>query len=166
MTAGPAYHFRRMDRDSAAAIAAWRYGGVYALYDGDPAAIDSMVDPENRYFAAFDESGGLVGYCCFGQDARVRGGDYAADALDVGAGLRPDLTGQGQGPGFLAAVMAVGRREFGPSRFRATVAAFNHRSIRACQRAGFTITARFARPGEQPSEFMLLLASAEGGTSA
>lgn len=28
-----------------------------------------------------------MGYCCFGTDARVPGGDYSADALDIGLGM-------------------------------------------------------------------------------
>jgi hypothetical protein len=38
---------------------------------------------------------GQIGFCCFGPDAQLRGGDYHEPALDVGLGLRPDLVGKG-----------------------------------------------------------------------
>ena len=55
-----------------------------------------MHDPTNRYHGVTGEDHSqLIGFCCFGPDARVTGFAYDEDSLDIGAGLRPDLTGRG-----------------------------------------------------------------------
>jgi RimJ/RimL family protein N-acetyltransferase len=149
------WHFRPMDTTHARVIATWRYEPPYDFYDlGDD--ISDLLRPDYHYYAVTDSDGELVGYCCFGADARVPGGDYPADgALDVGIGLRPDLTGRGLGPGFLRAILGFGGRTFAPSAFRTTVAAFNERSLHLCMGAGFRPVQRFARPGDQ-AEFVIL----------
>ena len=43
-----------------------------------------FIDPQNRYYQIEDERGDFAAFCCFGWDAQVPGGDYSADALDVG----------------------------------------------------------------------------------
>jgi RimJ/RimL family protein N-acetyltransferase len=104
--------------------------------DGDPRGL-----LDGSYFALVDAQGDLVGYCCFGVEAQVPGGRqvgaYDADAVDVGMGMRPDLTGGGQGSRSLRAALAFAERRFSPVMFRVTVAAWNQRAIRLCQRAGF-----------------------------
>ena len=152
------FDLQPLDPPSALAILAWRYERPYDLYDGspeDPAALAALLDPANRYHAAFAE-GALAGFCCFGPDARVPGGGYDDDDVDVGAGLRPDLTGRGSGAAFLRDVVALGERLAGGARLRATVAAFNRRAQRACARVGFAEVARFRRPGDG-AEFAILL---------
>jgi ribosomal-protein-alanine N-acetyltransferase len=155
--------FRPLDASDARAILAWRYEGPYAVYNPQPpdlaAAVAILIDPANAYFAARDETGALVGFCCFGADARVPGGDYADPApLDVGLGLRPDLTGGGRGLLFLLAVLALGRERSAHARFRLTVAAFNERARKVYARAGFRPLARFRR-GEDAGapEFLIMI---------
>jgi RimJ/RimL family protein N-acetyltransferase len=151
--------FQTMTEADARTILGWWYEPPYDLYNHDPAQADAdlavLLDPANGYHAITDERGELVGFCCFGPDARVPGGGYADDALDTGAGLRPDLTGQGSGAGFIAAIVAFGQEKYRPAAFRATVAAFNQRSIRACEHAGFRQSACFRNPRGQ--EFVILL---------
>jgi [ribosomal protein S18]-alanine N-acetyltransferase len=103
------YTITPIERQEAETIAGWRYGGAYALYDGDPAAIDSLLRPGYRYHAVRDEDGDLIGLCTFGDDARVAGYVYADDALDIGLGMRPDLVGLGLG--FTRAVLDFATRE-------------------------------------------------------
>ena len=111
-----------------------------------------MLDPAAGYAAATDEAGELVGFFCFGAGGRVPGGEragvYAEDAVDVGLGLRPDLTGRGLGGAFVAAGLAHGRAVLTPppTRFRLSVAAFNERAIRVYERAGFRAGPRFTSP--------------------
>jgi [ribosomal protein S18]-alanine N-acetyltransferase len=59
------------------------------------------------------------------------------DDVTIGLGLRPDLTGRGLGLPFVEAGMAFAREQFGPSRFRLSIATFNERAIRVYERAGF-----------------------------
>jgi [ribosomal protein S18]-alanine N-acetyltransferase len=155
--------FRPLTEADARAIVGWRYDGPYAVYNVEPgaaeAAVATLLDLANAYFAAVEPGGALVGYCCFGPDARVPGGDYdGIDALDVGLGLRPDLTGGGRGFAFFCAALAFGRARFAPVRFRLTVAAFNLRAQLVYARAGFRVVARFRRAGDPAApEFLIMI---------
>jgi ribosomal-protein-alanine N-acetyltransferase len=51
--------------------------------------------------------------------------------------LRPDLTGQGLGVGYLLAGLEFARERFSPRSFTLSVATFNECAIRAYERAGF-----------------------------
>jgi RimJ/RimL family protein N-acetyltransferase len=133
--------FRQMDESSAREIVAWRYDPPYDVYNCDPDETETIVQcfltPQYRYYSVWNRPGQLVGYCCFGKDGQVPGGDYTAEALDVGAGLRPDLTGRGLGSGFIEAVDEFGQRRFAPVALRATVAAFNERALRVWEKLGY-----------------------------
>ena len=158
--------FRPPTAADAWAVLGWRYEAPYDIYNADPATAQAsaaaLLDPANHYFVATGPDGTLVGFCCYGADARVAGGDYGdPDLLDVGLGLRPDLTGGGHGGRFVAAVLAFGRAQLGARRYRLTVAAFNARARRVYERAGFRETGRFRRGGlPDAPEFVLMV---EGG---
>jgi RimJ/RimL family protein N-acetyltransferase len=126
----------------------WRYEPPYDFYNHDSTQLDALIqnsylNPAYHYFSVFDEKDSLVAFRCFGEDARVPGGDYRADALDMGGGLRPDLTGHGLGPRLMHAALDFGRAEFSPRAFRATVAAFNLRAQHACEKVGYVPVQRF-----------------------
>ena len=135
------FTFHPMDDASARSILSWRYQEPYTLYNAAPDEIDmalqAFLDPSNAYYSITDEHDGLVAYCCFGPDAQVPGCDYGPEALDIGMGLRPDLTGQGQGSTYARAVVEFARRTFAPAAFRVTVAEFNKRALRVWEKAGF-----------------------------
>jgi [ribosomal protein S18]-alanine N-acetyltransferase len=127
------YVFRPMDEKAALKIAAWRYEAPYDFYDtaNDQDDLTELLDPQRRegaYFSAFDESGALVGFFQF---------EKKGHSVEVGLGLRPDLTGKRLGLGFLRAGLEFARRRFSPEGFRLTVATFNERAIRVYERAGF-----------------------------
>lgn len=137
-----------MNSTAAAAIAGWRYAGALALYNGSPDDIPALLDPANHYYVASSCREGLVGFCCFGPDARVPGGAYADGPLDLGFGLRPNLLGLGWGALLVRSALRFARIAFGPAALRATVAEFNERSLDTCRRAGFREVARFSRPAD------------------
>lgn len=160
------YTFQAMTEAAAREVLSWRYPAPYEIYNADPAFeqgnIATLLDPANCYFVASDAAGWLVGYCCFGPDARVRGGDYRdPDAIDVGLGMRPDLTGQGKGLAFFRAVLAFGRERCGAQHYRLSVAAFNQRAARVYARAGFREVGRFRR-GNAPDGLEFVLMADEG----
>ena len=144
--------FASMDRASADAVVAWRYEAPYSVYDGQPENVGALMNPAYHYYTITNEAIELIGFCCFGGDARVPGGAYAdADALDVGAGMRPDLTGRGFGANFVGAILDFGLDTFSPSALRITVATFNERAIRVYEQAGFERVETF-RGGSGDSE--------------
>jgi ribosomal-protein-alanine N-acetyltransferase len=123
-----------MSQAEAHAIAAWRYDPPYDFYDATSAPDDlaELLDPERRrkgaYYAAFGERGSLVGFFQFERKGRI---------VEVGLGLRPDLTGRKLGLGFMLAGLEFARRHFSPIGFRLSVATFNERAILVYERAGF-----------------------------
>jgi [ribosomal protein S18]-alanine N-acetyltransferase len=143
----------------ARAITAWRYPAPYDIYDHEPDDLHRLLLPTYRYHAVLD-AGDLVGYCCFGDDACVPGGTYPPDALAVGAGMRPDLTGRGHGRRFLAAILDFGRATSAARTLSATVAAFNDRALALCLSLGFVEASRFTSTGDDPREFVMLLQQA------
>ena len=163
-TSATRWQFQPMDAPHARRIATWRYEPPYDFYDlGDD--LSDLLRPDYHYYAVTDSNGELAGYCCFGVDARVPGGDYPDDgSLDVGVGLRPDLTGRGLGAAFLRAVLDFGARTYAPAAFRTTVAAFNERSRRLCLRAGFRPVQRFAR-ARDGVEFIVLVRPTDAAAS-
>ncbi|WP_242062199.1 GNAT family N-acetyltransferase [Nostoc punctiforme] len=132
------FHFEPMNAANAEKLTHWHYQPPYQMYNStsDLTLIGSFVDPENAYYSILD-NGELVAFCCFGKEAQVPGGDYIKEALDIGLGVRPDLTGQGRGQMYIADVLNFARSTFNSKLFRITVAAFNKRALRAWKKAGF-----------------------------
>jgi ribosomal-protein-alanine N-acetyltransferase len=148
MTLPAVFKFTPMTESMARAALRWRYEPPYDFYNNDPARLEELIlgsflNPVYHYYAVLDERDLLIAYRCFGKDAQVPGGDYSADALDMGGGLRPNLTGHGLGPQIMRAAMDFARVEFSPRAFRATVAGFNLRAQRACEKVGYVVTQRF-----------------------
>jgi ribosomal-protein-alanine N-acetyltransferase len=128
-------------------IIGWHYEPPYDLYDlggGDAdEVLKDLLCPDYAYHAMLTPKGELVAFCCFGRDAQVPGGNYDTAALDLGLGVRPDLTGQGRGHVYVQAVLGFARRRYAPRVYRVTIAAFNTRAQRAWTRAGFQPVERF-----------------------
>ncbi len=148
------FKFVPMTEIHARDAAGWRYEPPYDFYNLNPSALENIIfksylNPDMNYYAVLDEQGRLIAFRCFGKDAQVPGGDYSADALDMGGGLRPDLTGQGLGPHIMNAAIAFARPLFAPRAFRVTVAEFNLRARRACEKIGYTQVQRFVAPHNQ-----------------
>jgi RimJ/RimL family protein N-acetyltransferase len=142
------YQIHPITREQAERIITWSYQPPYGVYDLNPDDIKGLLNPEYRYHQVMDQEGNLVGYCCYGSDAQVPGGDYSAgepDVLDVGVGMRPDLTGQGQGGKFISAILEYAWRIYRPEVFRVTVADFNQRSLNTFRKLGFEETHHFVR---------------------
>ena len=145
--------FRVLSREDAGQIADWRYSGEYAIYDiaaeERESSIEYMLDPANGYFGAY-RGAELVGFCSIGPDGRVPGWEYDESAVDVGAGMRPDLTGQGQGVAFLMQAFRFAGSRVGQESLRATIASWNKRALTAAQHLGFAPVAAFRNPAGRP----------------
>ena len=115
--------------------------------------------PDNSFHAILNKQGSLEGYCSFGADGQVTGGNYQANALDLGMGIRPELTGKGQGQYYAQAVMAYGLEHYKTQRLRVTIAAFNKRAQRVWRKLGFKTEEAFTKLGTE--ERFLILYSEE-----
>jgi RimJ/RimL family protein N-acetyltransferase len=122
-----------------AELSAWRYEPPYDFYDGDQ---EPVLNPERHYGAA-GEDGTLVGFYYL---------EEKDGAVEIGLGLRPDLTGRGLGGYFFRAGLDFLRERHPGRPVILNVAAFNERAIRVYERAGFRETGRhirsFARWGD------------------
>jgi hypothetical protein len=143
------YRFRPMRRPDAERVCAWRYGGIYSFHDLSRSAVSSLIEPRFQYHVVEGEDGSLLGYCCFGTDARVRGILYPEDGLDVGLAMAPERTGLGAGGRFAGSVFRFGEATFAPALLRLTVPVFNRRAATTYQRLGFAtaFTAEVDRQG-------------------
>jgi ribosomal-protein-alanine N-acetyltransferase len=141
--------FKALNAAAAREILSWEYEPPYDIYNlasvGEERAMASFLNAAHRYHRIEVEEHGLIGFCCFGPEARVPGGDYGADQLDIGLGLRPDLTGRGLGPVIIARVCEFARRQYGPRALRVTIASFNRRARRAWETSGFEFSGEFNR---------------------
>jgi RimJ/RimL family protein N-acetyltransferase len=153
-------HFPALSSVHALCMMRWRYAPPYSAYDlnpEDPSILAALLDPANNYHAILRRDQ-MIGFFCLGPDARVPGGTYDESHLDLGLGLRPDLTGCGHGHIYLNAVLHFISAQMPSSRLRSTVAAWNQRAIRLCQRASFRVSERFiTQHGVSQQEYVVLV---------
>jgi ribosomal-protein-alanine N-acetyltransferase len=142
-------------------ILTWRYPHPYSFYDppyddrGDH-YVRQFLKPELQFHSVVDRSDQFVGFCSFGIDGQVPGGDYSASALDIGLGMRPDLTGLGLGRAFVGAILGHARQAMSPEIFRLTVADFNQRAMVLYRQMGFVRSDSFIEPVQRTSYSILL----------
>ena len=144
-----AYTIAPLTEAHARQILCWRYAAPYDFYNPpdtdriEDQYLQRFLNPAYAFHAVMDSQQTLFGFCSFGIDGQVPGGDYAETALDIGLGMRPDLTGQGHGKVFFAAILAFIHAHFCAARRRLTVAQFNRRALSQDTRLGFHETAVF-----------------------
>lgn len=141
-------------------FSAWNHDPPYDVYDialSDGEAVIYFQDPEIHCYTILDGPN-VAGYCTFGKDAQVPGGDYGEEGLDIGLGIEPARTGSGEGYRYVAAVVAHALATFEPRRFRVSIAVGNKRAIRVWSGAGFTEISRFVTPRHVmgSAEFVIL----------
>ena len=134
-----------MQAADADAVASWRYQPPYDFYDtaADPSSLVEVLDARrwgHIFFSVFSsldpsssppESGDeeLAGFL----ELTARPGEV----IEIGLGLRPDLTGQGLGLSFVEACLDFARQRSRPRAFALDVATFNQRARVVYEKAGF-----------------------------
>ena len=127
------FAFRLLTDDDVEAMRAWRYEAPYDTYDGsaEPDDLPRPGDPDaSAVWLGATRSGSdrLAGFVeCTPEDG----------AVEIGLGLRPDLTGRGLGPGFVTAIVEEVRTRWPMSGIWLDVFPWNERAIAAYERAGF-----------------------------
>jgi [ribosomal protein S18]-alanine N-acetyltransferase len=102
------FTFKKRTEEDAHHIASWHYPPPYDFYDmdQDPEDLAELLDPQNwqeLYYSVFNEEHELVGFFVFKPDGQT---------VEVGLGLRPDMTGKGLGRAFITAGLTFGREHF------------------------------------------------------
>ena len=147
------------DKKSAREFVQWKYPPPYDVYDNPVEQVgDSVlynIDPANNVYAMFDQGDDLIGYCSYGPDGQVPGGDYSEEALDIGLMIKPELTGQGMGSKFAGEIIRNGTNKYDPKKLRVTIAAFNKRAIRTWEKNGFQHIQTFKRNNDG-MEFVIM----------
>ncbi|MEO8329196.1 MAG: GNAT family N-acetyltransferase [Candidatus Nanopelagicales bacterium] len=138
MTEHSQFTVKPMEQGEAESVAAWHYPDEYVFYDWDQDKDDlaELLEPAKRadhYFAVYrDEM--LAGFYGFKLHGNV---------IDVGLGLRPDLTGHGDGEEFVNVGLQFAEAMYNPDSYTLSVAAFNTRAICIYERAGFVEVERY-----------------------
>lgn len=127
------YAFSKMTQSQAENIAVnWHYQGQYAFYDfsADEEDLAELLNPETRgenYYMVMqgDEE---IGFFYV---------DKIGDTVDIGLGMKPELTGKGLGLDFLKSGLNYVRLTHHPKEITLSVATFNDRAIHVYEKAGF-----------------------------
>ncbi len=134
------YALTPMTGSEANQILTWHYPPPYSFYDMNADIADCrdfLLAVENQtgeYYSAWNSSHELSGFFSFLQQTNL---------VEIGLGLKPDLTGQGFGYSFVSSGVQFAVRTFHPEKIRLAVATFNQRAITLYQRMGFEVTSRY-----------------------
>jgi RimJ/RimL family protein N-acetyltransferase len=142
------YHIMPLEECHARDILRWEYQTPYDFYNPPVDEhrdhyISMFLKPELRFHAVLDQHENLIGFCSYGIDGQVPGGNYDEDALDIGLGMKPEFTGQGRGEAFFDAVVDYAMQTINPSKLRLTVANFNRRAFHLYENFGFEAADEF-----------------------
>lgn len=135
------FYIREMTEIFATDILGWKYEEPYDFYNNDLCDESLKEILESPYYPIVNDKEELVGFFCTGTSAQVPlGRDYGAyldEYIDVGIGMKPELTGKGYGSDFFSFILNQLQQE-NHSPLRLTVATFNTRAIHLYEKLGFT----------------------------
>jgi len=156
------YKITPLTRVDALEILNWRYPFPYDFYD-PPFVEDTIVFAEHllknelHFHGIWDDADSFVGFCSYGRDGQVIGGDYSEPGLDIGLGMKPELIDQGRGNYFFESILSFAILHFESKLIRLTVANFNHRALFLYQKFGFILKQQFIDPDNGMSYSILVL---------
>ncbi len=145
--------YRLADEKAAREFLSWKYPSPYDIYNALPEFYDEdlryQTDPMNNIYGMYSQDNELIGYCSYGFDAQVPGGDYSEDALDIGLMVKPELTDMKLGSHFVCEVIRNGIEKYHPVKLRVTIAQFNKRALRVWEKIGFKPVQVFKRINDE-----------------
>lgn len=128
------YKFQSMTQEHAEEIAhCWRYDGIYSFYNmnADQEDLQEFLNPAERkdsYFVVVNNQE-ILGFCSFNE--------ISLGIIDIGLGMKPNLTGQGCGLEFVKAGLDFVKTTYKPRKVTLSVATFNTRAIKVYKKSGF-----------------------------
>lgn len=134
----------KMDGFSWEEVLDWEYSEDLKILDFHENGIDHRRLRNGHFYSVRDSKYDLVGYYCFCEDAKLKGGyEYNVyddfTCTDIGIALNPKFCDMGYGFIFLIKALEFARDNFYTDMFRATVPICNKRAIRIYEKAGFSI---------------------------
>jgi len=152
-----------MTREYALIMLSWEYEAPYTFYNNADTDEELWTNEllDGSYVAVLNDDGKLAGHYAYGPNATLPAGHaigaYDTSALDVGLGLRPDLTGHHLGLAFTHGCLEYARAHLSPTAFRLSVVEWNKRAVRTYERAGFTAVTSFrSSTGEDEVVFVVM----------
>lgn len=134
------YMFTVMSQAEAEEIAYnWHYEGEYSFYDieADQEDLVEFLNAHMRGNTTFvvKENDSIIGFFSFC--------NINNQTIDIGLGMRPDITGNGLGLQFVKAGLDFSKEKYGCNYITLSVATFNERAIKVYKRAGFEAVGTF-----------------------
>lgn len=155
------YILKEMTQQQAEDIAYnWHYHAEYSFYDmeADEEDLIEFLDPKQRGESMFVALNGqdVVGYFCFNKVDK--------DIIDIGLGMKPNLTGSGRGVEFLKAGLDFAKFTYNPDQITLSVATFNLRAIKVYKTVGFVEMQTFMQDTNGSSfEFIKMIYKCKDG---
>lgn len=149
---------RKMNKYNASDILGWRYKAPYDFYNNELSdeALQELLD--DSYQAVVSADSKLIGFFCTGNSAQVPAGNkfqvYDGNYIDIGLGMRPELTGNGLGLEFCMFILDSIQQKQKNMPLRLTVAAFNKRAITLYEKLGFCKQQEFST---DKCEFIIMI---------
>jgi RimJ/RimL family protein N-acetyltransferase len=157
-TSNSRIHYLPTDEKSAREFLIWKYEPPYEIYNYVPEHFEKdlayHIDPANNIYSMCRDDE-LIGYCSFGRDAQVPGGDYSEEAIDIGLMIKPELTAQGMGASFVENITQHAKEKYKPKTLRVTILDSNLRAKRVWEKNGFQQTQSFERRSDK-SNFVIM----------
>lgn len=133
------FDIQKLSQNNAEVIAnEWKYTGIYEFYNmtSDPEDYEEIITPnlrENNYFQVIEDNK-LFGFFVIEKDSDND------DIVDMGLGIKPELTGSGLGQNFLLEILNYIYKNHSAKIVRLGVATFNDRAKKVYEKAGFRQT--------------------------
>lgn len=142
------FFIRNMTEYLAIEVLSWKYEAPYDFYNNDLCSENIRELLEQNYYAVVNENDQLIGFFCIGSSAQVpigsKFGAYLEDHVDIGLGLKPELTSKGYGYSFITYILKYIFENYQEKTIRLTVAKFNKRAISLYEKLGFNKKIEFS----------------------
>ena len=127
------YNFNKISQEEAENIASnWHYEGKYSFYDiaADEEDLAEFLNPQERgdKYYIVKKGNEEIGFFYF---------EDKNDSVDIGLGMKPELTGRGMGLDFFKAGLDYAISKYNPKEITLSVATFNERAVKVYKKAGF-----------------------------
>ncbi|WP_087973491.1 GNAT family N-acetyltransferase [Oceanobacillus rekensis] len=139
---------KKMNQHYAVDALCWKYPKPYDFYNHILTSDAILELLSSKYYVTLDTESEFIGFFCTGRSAQVPAGDmvgvYNEDCVDIGLGMKPELTGKGKGYEFFSHILTFVEENHKGKDIRLTVATFNKRAIHLYEKAGFVKQGEFS----------------------